>query len=224
MKVNHALRRPFTHRSSREIGSPDKSPVARNLHRQRNLITIRQIREIHSRRDSIIDDIGFQCVRSTVDPKHISQVRPCLRGLTRRQPRSVSSHAGRDHLSTRSKATSTAHIADPKSCAYHENSLSKAGDHDSKNIRYLQKAAQRLDGRTDPSFGIAKPNDGFTTVPRTMPIAKQAIDAQTKGRPAGRTLFGLWARAPDSPSLTATSLCLLPSAQRALEPTMTSLT
>ena len=167
---------------------------------------------------------AFQCVRSTVDPKHISQVRPCLRGLTRRQPRSVSSHAGRDHLSTRSKATSTAHIADPKSCAYHENSLSKAGDHDSKNIRYLQKAAQRLDGRTDPSFGIAKPNDGFTTVPRTMPIAKQAIDAQTKGRPAGRTLFGLWARAPDSPSLTATSLCLLPSAQRALEPTMTSLT
>ena len=42
-------------------------------------------------------------------------------------------------------------------------------------------------------------NDGFTTLPRTLPIAMQAIDAQSKGQPAGHTLFCLWARAPDHP-------------------------
>lgn len=44
-----------------------------------------------------------------------------------------------------------------------------------------------------------KTNDGFTTVPRTLPIAMQAIDAQSKAQPAGHTLFCLWARAPDHP-------------------------
>ncbi|KAA9384119.1 hypothetical protein [Neorhizobium galegae] len=47
-----------------------------------------------------------------------------------------------------------------------------------------------------------KTNDGFTTVARTLPIAMQVIDAQTKGSPAGHTLFGLWARAPDFPFVT----------------------
>ncbi|WP_291362009.1 hypothetical protein [Devosia sp.] len=44
-----------------------------------------------------------------------------------------------------------------------------------------------------------KTNDGFTTVPRTMPIVMQAIDAQSKGQPAGHTLLCLWARSPDNP-------------------------
>ena len=44
-----------------------------------------------------------------------------------------------------------------------------------------------------------KTNDGFTTVPRTLPIIMQAIDAQSKGQPAGHTLFCLWARSPDNP-------------------------
>lgn len=44
-----------------------------------------------------------------------------------------------------------------------------------------------------------KTNDGFTTVPRTLPIAMQAIDDQSKGQPAGHTLFCLWARSPDHP-------------------------
>lgn len=47
-----------------------------------------------------------------------------------------------------------------------------------------------------------KTNDGYTTIPRTLPIAMQAIDAQTKGQPAGHTLFCLWARSPDHPLLT----------------------
>ncbi len=44
-----------------------------------------------------------------------------------------------------------------------------------------------------------KTNDGFTTVPRTLPIIMQAIDMQSKGQPAGHTLFCLWARSPDNP-------------------------
>lgn len=47
-----------------------------------------------------------------------------------------------------------------------------------------------------------KTNDGYTTVPRTLPIAMQAIDMQSKGQPAGHTLFGLWARSPDHPLIT----------------------
>lgn len=47
-----------------------------------------------------------------------------------------------------------------------------------------------------------KTNDGFTTLPRTLPIVMQAVDAQTKGKPAGHTLFCLWARSPDHPFLT----------------------
>ncbi|OQS45783.1 hypothetical protein B0T49_19475 [Chromobacterium violaceum] len=44
-----------------------------------------------------------------------------------------------------------------------------------------------------------KTNDGFTTVPRTLPVIMQAIDMQSKGQPAGHTLFCLWARSPDHP-------------------------
>ena len=44
-----------------------------------------------------------------------------------------------------------------------------------------------------------KSNDGFTTVPRPLPIAMQVIDARSKGAPAGHALFCLWARAPDNP-------------------------
>lgn len=40
---------------------------------------------------------------------------------------------------------------------------------------------------------------GFTTIPRTLPIAMEAIDNQSKGQPAGHTLFCLWARTPDGP-------------------------
>lgn len=44
-----------------------------------------------------------------------------------------------------------------------------------------------------------KTNHGFTTVPRTLPIAMQAVDLRSKGQPPGHTLFCLWARAPDHP-------------------------
>jgi hypothetical protein len=45
-------------------------------------------------------------------------------------------------------------------------------------------------------------NDGYSTIPRTLPIAMQVIDDQTKGQPAGHTLFCLWARSPDHPLIT----------------------
>jgi hypothetical protein len=45
-------------------------------------------------------------------------------------------------------------------------------------------------------------NDGFATVPRSLPLAMQAIDAQSKGQPAGHVLLCLWIRAPDHPLLT----------------------
>ncbi|MGC7403994.1 hypothetical protein ACPWR0_14475 [Pandoraea pneumonica] len=47
-----------------------------------------------------------------------------------------------------------------------------------------------------------KTNDGFTTIPRTLPLVMQAIDEQGKGHPAGHTLFCLWVRSPDNPMLT----------------------
>ncbi len=52
----------------------------------------------------------------------------------------------------------------------------------------------------DPAWlWLRKSNHGFTTVPRTLPIAMQAVDQQEKGHPSGHTLFCLWARAPDHP-------------------------
>ena len=52
----------------------------------------------------------------------------------------------------------------------------------------------------DPVFlWHRKTNDGYITIPRTLPIAMQAVDMQsTKGQPAGHTLFSLWARSPDN--------------------------
>lgn len=47
-----------------------------------------------------------------------------------------------------------------------------------------------------------KTNDGYITIPRTLPLAMQAIDIQSKGQPAGHTLFCLWARSPDHTLVT----------------------
>ena len=45
-------------------------------------------------------------------------------------------------------------------------------------------------------------NDGYTTLPRTMPIIMEIIDALSKGQPAGHVLFTLWCRAPDHALVT----------------------
>lgn len=51
-------------------------------------------------------------------------------------------------------------------------------------------------------FGTHIENVGFVTIPRTLPIAMQAVDAQSKRQPAGQTLFCLWARAWNYPVLS----------------------
>ncbi|MDX3930950.1 MAG: hypothetical protein QHC77_03280 [Stenotrophomonas sp.] len=56
-------------------------------------------------------------------------------------------------------------------------------------------------GVDDAWIWTRKKNNGFTTVPRTLPIAMQAVDEQSKGQPPGHVLFCLWARAPDHPVL-----------------------
>lgn len=72
-----------------------------------------------------------------------------------------------------------------------------------KRLKMAERSKQQMDLHF-PGFHPSwiwhrKTNDGFTTVPRTMPIIMQAIDVQSKGQPAGHTLFCLWARSPDNP-------------------------
>lgn len=72
-----------------------------------------------------------------------------------------------------------------------------------RRLKMADRAQQQLDlhfPEVPPTLlWRRKSNDGFTTVPRTLPIAMQAIDATSKGAPAGHSLFCLWARAPDNP-------------------------
>lgn len=72
-----------------------------------------------------------------------------------------------------------------------------------RRLKMADRAQQQLDLHfpdVPPSLlWRRKSNDGFTTVPRTLPIAMQAIDETSKGAPAGHSLFCLWARAPDNP-------------------------
>lgn len=76
-----------------------------------------------------------------------------------------------------------------------------------KRLKMAERAQQQMDvhfPNVDPAWlWRRKTNDGFTTVPRTLPIAMQAIDeVANKGQPAGHTLFCLWARSPDHPVIT----------------------
>lgn len=75
-----------------------------------------------------------------------------------------------------------------------------------KRLKMSERAQQQMDlhfpGVPTPWLWRRKTNDGYTTVPRTMPLVMQAIDNQSKGQPAGHTLFCLWARSPDNPLVT----------------------
>lgn len=44
-----------------------------------------------------------------------------------------------------------------------------------------------------------KVNNGFTTIPRTMPLIMGVIDSLTKNTPAGQAYLALWCRAFDEP-------------------------
>lgn len=75
-----------------------------------------------------------------------------------------------------------------------------------RRLKMAERAQQQMDIHFPDAASAwvwrRKTNDGYTTVPRTLPIAMQAIDAQSKGQPAGHTLFCLWARSPDHPLIT----------------------
>lgn len=47
-----------------------------------------------------------------------------------------------------------------------------------------------------------KKNDGFITIPRTLPIVMEVIDSLSKSQPAGHTYFGVWCRSPDHSVVT----------------------
>lgn len=81
--------------------------------------------------------------------------------------------------------------------------MSTAKQATTKRLKMSERAEQQLQLHF-PNFSPEwlwrrKSNDGYTTLPRTLPIVMQAIDAQSKGQPAGHTLFCLWARSPDHP-------------------------
>lgn len=65
--------------------------------------------------------------------------------------------------------------------------------------RAQQQLALHFPDVPDTLLWRRKSNDGFTTLPRPLPIAMQAIDETSKGAPAGHSLLCLWARAPDNP-------------------------
>lgn len=73
----------------------------------------------------------------------------------------------------------------------------------SKRANMAERAQQMLDLHfpgLDPAYlWLRKKNHGFTTIPRTLPVIMQAVDALSKSQPAGHVLFGLWARSPDNP-------------------------
>ena len=75
-----------------------------------------------------------------------------------------------------------------------------------RRLKMAERAQQAMDihfpGIPPAWVWGRKTNDGYTTSPRTLPIVMQAIDAVSKGQPAGHTLFCLWARAPDHPLVT----------------------
>lgn len=75
-----------------------------------------------------------------------------------------------------------------------------------KRMKMAERAQQQMDihfPNVPPALTWhRKTNDGYITVPRTLPLVMQAIDMQSKGQPAGHTLFCLWSRSPDHTLVT----------------------
>lgn len=74
-----------------------------------------------------------------------------------------------------------------------------------KRLNMAERAQKLMDlhfSQVDPRWvWRRKSNDGFTTIPRTLPLVMQALDEASKGTPPGHVLFCLWARSPDNPLL-----------------------
>lgn len=63
--------------------------------------------------------------------------------------------------------------------------------------RAQQMRAELWPGVSEDLLWNRNRHDGYTTLPRTLPVLMNAIDALSKNQPAGRTYFGLWARIYD---------------------------
>ena len=57
----------------------------------------------------------------------------------------------------------------------------------------------------DEDLWHRKRNDGYATIPRTLPILMNVIDYMTSGKPAGPTYLALWCRNPDESVVTIDS-------------------
>ncbi|MCD9228640.1 replication-relaxation family protein, partial [Ralstonia pseudosolanacearum] len=83
-----------------------------------------------------------------------------------------------------------------------ESTVANGKQATAKRMKMADRAQQLLDvhfpNTPDAWLWHRKRNDGFITIPRTLPIVMQAVDAASKGQPAGHTLFCLWARSPDN--------------------------
>jgi hypothetical protein len=71
-----------------------------------------------------------------------------------------------------------------------------------KRISKGKQRAQQIRADLWPDIGEdmlwnRKEHDGYTTIPRTLPVIMNIIDSLSKNQPAGRTYFGLWARTYD---------------------------
>ena len=64
-----------------------------------------------------------------------------------------------------------------------------------RRVAQLQKLDPDVFEKKD--YWDRKSMNGFTTLPRVLPIAMQIADILTKGKPIGHTYFCLWARQPD---------------------------
>lgn len=99
------------------------------------------------------------------------------------------------------KAKPTAKMSEKKPAAegnpltYKQNAARKNG--------MAERAAEQLKAYfpevPTERLWVRQKNKGFSTIPRTLPIAMEVIDNLSKGQPAGHAYFGLWCRAPDSP-------------------------
>ena len=72
-------------------------------------------------------------------------------------------------------------------------------------IKVLEKRKLLWPELQEDELWNRKEHDGFTSVPRTMPIILNIIDDMTKGQPASATYFALWMKAYDEMYVNVTN-------------------
>ena len=63
--------------------------------------------------------------------------------------------------------------------------------------KYLLQRNQLWPDITDNDLWLRTQRDGFTTIPRTMPLIAHIMDDMSNGKPVFSTFFDLWCRAYD---------------------------